>query len=179
VNSHSAWNSPLNLVGKKDGSTRVTVNYRKLNNRTIKDAYPLPNIEKMLPKLAKATYFTKLDLSSGFYHVKLEPASRKYTAFGSEYGFYEYKVMPMGLTNAPATFQRLMDHVLKEFIEQNFTIAYLDDIVVYTENLEGHQHQVMLVMKRLRESSRNEQDMVKNHRACLQTRFESDRGEIN
>jgi hypothetical protein len=97
VESRSAWNSPINLVGKKDGSTRITFDYRKLNNITIKDAYPLPNIKEIFPRLAKATYFTKLDLSSGYYHVKLEPESRKYTAFGSEFGFYEYTVMPMGL----------------------------------------------------------------------------------
>jgi hypothetical protein len=97
-----------------------------LNNITIKDAYPLPNIEEIFPRLAKATYFTKLDLSSGYYYVELELASRKYTAFGSEFGFYEYTVMPMGLTNAPATFQRLMDNVLKECSEQKFTLAYLD-----------------------------------------------------
>ena len=112
------------LISKPDGSIRITVDYRKLNPVTIKDAYPLNNIYDMYTRLTKAKYFTKLDLYSGFYHILMEEESRKYTAFVVEWGLYEYQVMPMGLTNAPASFQRLMNKVLDEFIKQGIVLVF-------------------------------------------------------
>ena len=151
VPSNSEWRSPTNLVAKKDGSTRITLDYRKLNEVTEKDAYPLPNINSSLSQLAGATYFTKLDLSSGYYQVPMEPESQKFTAFGCEFGLFEYTVMPMGLTNATATFQRLMNYVLAGLIGF-ICMVYLDDIIVFTKGpLRQHIYDVLIVAHRIRD----------------------------
>ncbi len=105
VPSESDWASATKLVQKADGSMRITIDFRKLNARTLKDAYPIPVISTILSLLSKAKYYTKLDLMSGYYQIPLDKASRKYTAFRCEMGLFEFTVMPMGLTNATATFQ--------------------------------------------------------------------------
>jgi hypothetical protein len=130
---------------------RITVDYRKLNQVIIKDAYLIPNIEEMFPKLKEAVFYSKLDLSSGFYHVPLDPASQRFTTFGCEFGFFQYQVMPMRLTNAPATFQRLMDKILKEYIDDNTTLAYMDDIIVYSNTIKEHRVHVIKVIEKLKE----------------------------
>jgi predicted aspartyl protease len=151
VPSNSEWRSPTNLVAKKDGSTRITLDYRKLNEVTEKDAYPLPNINSSLSQLAGANYFTKLDLSSGYYQVPMEPESQKYTAFGCEFGLFEYTVMLMGLTNATATFQRLMNYVLSGLIGE-ICMVDLDDIIFFTKGpLKQHIYEVLIVAHRIRD----------------------------
>jgi hypothetical protein len=146
--SNSSYSSATNLVKKKDGSTRVTIDYRPLNNITIKDAFPLPNIENLFCLLSKAKYYSKFDLASGYYQIKMSPESRKYTVFACEFGLYEYLVMPMGLTNAPATFQRLMNEVLKDLIGI-FCAVYLDDIIVFSHSLQDHVRHVNMIIERL------------------------------
>ena len=150
VDSKSPWCSPVRLVRKKDGSIRVCVDYRKLNNVTIKDAYPIPIIDSLFGYLSAATYFTTLDLASGYYQVRMDAKSQEYTAFACDFGFFEYKVMPMGLTNACATFQRLMNNVLDGLIGK-ICLVYLDDIIIFSNNLEEHIEHVKLVAQRLRE----------------------------
>jgi hypothetical protein len=150
--SNSPWSSPVRLVKKKDGTLRVTVDYRKLNNVTIKDAYPIPRIDNMLSKLSQARIFTTLDLASGYYQVKMDPESRKYTAFSCDYGFFEYNTMPMGLTNACATFQRLMNKVLEGYIGI-FCFVYLDDIIIFSINEEIHFSDVKNIVLRLKENN--------------------------
>ena len=149
VESHSPWCSPVRLLRKKDNSLRVTVDYRKLNDVTIKDAYPIPRIDNMFHKLSKAKVFTTLDLASGYYQVRMHPDSRKFTAFSCEHGFFEYNVMPMGLSNACATFQRLMNTVLNELIG-TICFVYLDDIIIYSSSFEEHLDYVKIVVERLR-----------------------------
>lgn len=130
--SESSWSSPVLLVSKEDGSIRFTVDFRSLNLATIKDAHPLPNCEDMFALLSQSVWYTKLDLYSWYYQIQLDHESRKYTAFSYEWGLYEYTVMPMGLTNAPATFQRMMNKVLEECIRSNFVVVFLDDILIHS-----------------------------------------------
>ena len=113
---NSPWSSPINIVGKKDGGIRVTQDYRKLNELTIQDAYPLPKIDHLLAMLSKSRYFTKIDCFSGFYQIPMSQESKELTAFACEFGLFHFNVMPMGLTNAPATFQRVMNEVFKDLI---------------------------------------------------------------
>ena len=110
--SSSPWASPIVLVKKKDGTTRFCMDYCKLNNVTRKDAYPLPRIDSTLDTLSGSRWFSTLNLVSGYWQVEVDEKDQPKTAFCTTEGLYEFKVMPFGLCNAPATFQRLMDLVL-------------------------------------------------------------------
>ena len=136
--SNSPWASPVVLVRKKDGSLRFCIDLRKLNARTIKDAYSLPRIEDALDSLNGACIFTSLDLKSGYWQVELDESSIPLTAFTvGPLGFYECVRMPFGLTNAPATFQRLMESCLGE-LHLEWCIIYLDDIIIFSKNPDDH-----------------------------------------
>jgi hypothetical protein len=148
--SNSPYRSPINLVRKPDGSIRVTHDYRWLNSISVKNAYPLPIIDEILSKFAKAKIFTKIDCFSGFYQIKMEINSCQYTAFACEFGLFEYVVMPMGLTNAPATFQEVMNEVLENEIRAGFVQVYLDDIVIFSTEIDEHLVHVEQVIERLK-----------------------------
>ena len=149
--STSPWASPVILVSKPDGSKRMCVDLRKVNAVTKKDSYPLPRIDECLDSLGGKTMFmSTLDLMSGYYQVEMEEQSREKTAFITPSGLYEWLRMPMGASNAPALFQRLMSHIFKTY-QHRFLQIYLDDLVIYSSSFEEHLHHLELVFKRLRE----------------------------
>ena len=146
--SDSPWAAPIVLVSKKDGSTRFCVDYRQLNNITRKDSYPLPNIDETLDSLSGAQYFCALDLASGYWQVPLTDSAKEKTAFSTKFGLYQFNVMPFGLCNAPATFERLMERVLKGHIG-NRCLVYLDDIVIYGRTFQETLDNLDEVLTRL------------------------------
>ncbi|KAL5505305.1 hypothetical protein EMCRGX_G006717 [Ephydatia muelleri] len=149
--SHSPWSSPIILVRKKDGSMRFCVDYRKVNSVTKKDAYPLPRVDDTLDTLGGTKFFSTLDLASGYWQVEVEEADRQKTAFTTPEGLFEFKVMPFGLCNAPATFQRLMDRVLND-LKWTDCLVYFDDIVVVGRTFSEHLHCLGNVLTRLRQA---------------------------
>lgn len=150
--STSPWACPIVLVKKKDGSLRFCCDWRKLNQVTRKDAMPLPLIPDMIDRLAQAKFFTKLDFTSGFYQVRLSEPSREKTAFVTPDGHYEWNVMGMGLTNAPATFQRLMHKMLGSLLWQH-SMAYMDDLIVYSATFEDHLRNLTEVFEAIRSAN--------------------------
>ena len=147
--SDSPWASPVVMVKKKDGSWRFCVDYRKLNDATRKDSYPLPHIEDTFDALAGSHYFCALDLASGYWQVEMEESDRAKTAFVTKNGLYQFKVMPFGLCNAPATFERLMEMVLKGFLWKR-CMVYIDDVVVYGRSFEETLTNLQMVLHRIR-----------------------------
>ena len=150
--STSPWSSPIVLVKKKDGKLRFCVNYRKLNTITEKDVYPLPRIDDTIDTLAGATYFSTLDLASGYWQIPVANEDRPKTAFKTKKGLFEFKVMPFGLCNAPATFQRVMDRLLIG-LKWNFCLVYLDDIVIFSKTFEKHIEHLEEVFKRIQNAN--------------------------
>jgi len=135
--SYSEWASPIVLVKKKDGGLRFCVDYRELNKQTRKDSYPLPKIKEMLDTLNGAQWFSTLDLASGFWQVPIRPEDVHKTAFTTFRGTFEFLTMPFGLCNAPATFQRLMDKVLRDYVWQS-VVVYMDDVNVFSKSWKDH-----------------------------------------
>ena len=133
--SESPWSSPIVLVKKKDGSTRFCVDYRRLNEVTVKDAYPLPRIDDCFDTLHGHQYFSTLDLASGYWQVEMEPEDQAKTAFATRSGLYEFQVMPFGLATAPATFERLMEIALRG-LQWKRCLVYLDDIITLGRDFE-------------------------------------------
>ena len=126
------------LVEKKDGSLRMVVDYRALNEVTIKNKYPLPMINDLFDQLQGAKVFSKIDLRSGYHRLKIREKDIPKTAFTTRYGLYEYTVMSFGLTNAPAYFMSMMNKVFMEFLEK-FFVVFIDDILVYSKTEEEHK----------------------------------------
>jgi len=135
--SSSPFGAPLLFVPKKDGTLRGVIDYRALNRITVKDKYPLPRIDDLIDQLRGSRVYSSLDLTQGYYQLPIADADVPKTAFKTHIGLYEYKVLPMGLSNAPSTFQRAMNHVFAPFIGK-FVCVYLDDILVFSRSGEEH-----------------------------------------
>ena len=150
--SESPWAAPVVLVRKKDGTLRYCIDYRKLNQVTQKDSYPLPNIQDCLDSLEGAKFFSSVDLSSGYWQVKMsEDAKDKTSFYGAGGGLWRFKVMPFGLCNAPATFERLMERVLGQ-LRWQICLCYLDDILIFSGSVDEHLVHLQTVFQRLREA---------------------------
>ena len=148
--SRAPFGAPVLFQKKHDGSLRMCVDYRALNKVTIKNKYPIPLAAELFDRLAKARYFTKLDLRSDYWQVRIAEGDEAKTTCVTRYGSYEFLVMPFGLTNAPVTFYNLMNDVLFDYLDA-FVVVYLDDIVVYSQTLNEHEMQLKKVFQRLRE----------------------------
>lgn len=146
--SSSPYASPIVLVRKKDGSLRMCVDYRPLNGKTRKDAFPLPRIEESLDALSGARWFSTIDLASGYNQVPVLEKDRPKTAFCTPFGLFEFNRMPFGLCNAPSTFQRLMQRMFGDQQGQSL-LLYLDDIVIYSSSVEQHLQRLEMVLGRL------------------------------
>ena len=148
--SSSPYGAPVVFAKKKDGGLRLCVDYRALNKITVRDRYPLPNIGDLVDRLQGATIFSKLDLRSGYHQIRMAEKDIPKTAFVTHLGSFEWRVLPMGLTNAPATFQRLMNHLFTE--STAFVAAYLDDIIIFSKNKEEHKEHIRYVLETLRKN---------------------------
>jgi hypothetical protein len=148
--SYSEFGSPITFVRKADGSLRWCIDYRGLNEVTRKDAYPLPRVDDTLDELKDANFYTHLDLASGFWQVRVRDHDINKTAFQTPDGLMEWVAMPFGLCNTPATFQRMMNDILRDFLH-NFVTIYLDDVCIYSRTLEEHMEHLRLVVQRFKE----------------------------
>ena len=148
--SESPFASPIVVVRKKNGSVRLCIDFRKLNSQTIKDAYALPNLEEVFSLLTGSKWFSVLDLKSGYYQVEMEEADKQKTAFVCPLGFWEFNRMPQGVTNAPSTFQRLMEKCVGD-LNRKEALVFIDDLIIFSDTLEQHESRLLQVLNRLKE----------------------------
>ncbi|XP_044133676.1 uncharacterized protein LOC122926366, partial [Bufo gargarizans] len=146
--SESPWASPVVLVPKKDGTTRFCVDYRRLNDKTVTDAYPMPRMDELLDRISAGKYLTTIDLCKGYWQIPLAEDAIPKSAFITPFGLYQFRVMPFGMKNAPATFQRMVDQLLGGL--QSFACAYLDDIAIHSDTWEAHLEHIGVVLDRIR-----------------------------
>ena len=146
--SNSPWAAPTVFAPKKDGSLRFCVDYRRLNDVTVRDSYPIPRMDECLDSLGDAKIFSTLDANTGYWQVEIDEQSRSMTTFSSHWGVYRFKRMPFGLRNAPATFQRALDVILSSVRWQS-ALVYLDDVIIFSRNFEDHVRDVQTTLSLL------------------------------
>ena len=149
--SQSPYDTPILFVPKKNGRWRMCIDYWALNKQTIKDRYPLPRIDDLLDCLGKAKYFSTIDLASGYHQIAMKEDDIPKTAFRTHRGHFEFIVMPFRVSNAPATFQRLMNKVFAKELDA-FILVYLDDILVFSQTQEEHLEHIRTALGRLRDA---------------------------
>jgi hypothetical protein len=141
----SPWAFPVLFMEKKDGSKRLCVDYRALDQVTIKNKYPLPRIDVPFEQLRGAKVFSKIDLNSGYHQLRIREEDIEKTAFSTRYGHYEYVVMSFGLTNAHAAFMEAMNGMVHEYLD-DFVVVFLDDILIYSQTEEEHERILVLFL---------------------------------
>ncbi|GKE52201.1 putative reverse transcriptase domain-containing protein [Tanacetum coccineum] len=144
--SSSPWGPPILFVKKKDGSFRMCIDYRELNNLTIKNRYPPPRINNLIDQLQGSRVYSKIYMRSGYHQLRVQEEDIPKTAFRTRYGHYKFQVMPFGLTNAPAVFMDLMNEVCKPYIDK-FMIIFIDDILIYSKSKEEHAEHLKLILE--------------------------------
>jgi hypothetical protein len=149
--SKSPYGSPVLFVHKKDGTLRMCVDYRILNKATVKNRYPLPRIDDLFDRLSGVKMFSRIDLRSGYYQIRIAKGDKEKTICYTRYSSYEFLVMPFGLTNAPATFCILMNYIFRECLE-DFVVVYIDNILIYNGSLEEYAEHLRKVFQRLKEN---------------------------
>jgi ribonuclease HI len=149
--SSSPCGAPVLFVQKKDGSQGMCVDYRSLNDVTVKDKYPLPRIEDLFDQMRGARVFSKIDLRSGYHQMKIRPSDIPKTAFSTRYGLYEFTIMLFGLTNAPTYFMNLMNKVFMEYLDR-FVVVFIDDILIYSKSESDPEEHLRLVLQKLRDN---------------------------
>nr|GEY33372.1 putative reverse transcriptase domain-containing protein [Tanacetum cinerariifolium] len=147
--SSSSWGAPMLFLKKKDRSFRMCIDYRELNNLTIKNNYPLPRIDDLFNQLQGSSVYSKIDLRTGYHQLCIREEDIPITAFKTRYGHYEFRVMPFGLTNAPAVFMDLMNRVCKPYLDK-FVIVFIDDILIYSKNKEEHEKHLKTILELLK-----------------------------
>jgi hypothetical protein len=147
--SSSPWGAPVLFVEKKDGTQRMCIDYRFLNEVTIKNKYPLPRINDLFNQMKGAGVFSKIDLRSGYHQLRIRESDIPKTAFHTRYGLYEYTVMSFGQTNAPVYFMYLMSLVFMEYLDK-FVVVFIDDILIFSKTEEEHEKHLRLVLEKLR-----------------------------
>ena len=147
--SESPYASSVVVAKKSDGNNRICIDFRKLNKVTVFDAEPMPDPEEMMAKISQSRYFSKIDLCKGYWQIPMRPQDRDLTSFLSPDGLFRFKVMPFGMSNSPATFNRLTRKVLKGL---QYPVCFLDDILIYTESFEEHLLELKRVFERLRQA---------------------------
>lgn len=148
--SESPFSSPIVVVKKKNGDIRLCIDFRKLNMQTIKDAYALPNLEESFSALSGSKWFSVLDLKSGNYQIEMHEEDKAKTAFVTPLGFWEFNRMPQGVTNAPSTFQRLIEKCMGS-LHLKEVLVFLDDLIIFSDTLEEHERRLLQVLGRLKE----------------------------
>jgi hypothetical protein len=147
--SSSPWGATVLFVEKKDGTQRMCIDYRSLNEVTIKNKYPLPRIEDLFDQMKGASIFSKIDLRSGYHQLMIQESDIPKTTFRTQYGLYEYTVMSFGLTNAPAYFMYLIKKVFMEYLDK-FVVVFIDDILIFSKTEEEHEKHLRMVLEKLR-----------------------------
>ncbi|MCO5575329.1 hypothetical protein L7F22_029129 [Adiantum nelumboides] len=148
--STSPWGAPVLFQKKKDGSLRLCIDYRGLNQVTVKNKYPISRIDELLDRLHGSKIFTKIDLRSGYYQIRIKESNFSKTAFNTRYGHYEFTVMSFGLTNAPASFNRIMHDIFRPYLD-DFVLVFFDDILIYSKDEADHEGHVRKVLEILRQ----------------------------
>ncbi|GJW63508.1 putative reverse transcriptase domain-containing protein [Tanacetum coccineum] len=147
--SSSPWGAPVLFVKKKDGSFWMCIDYRELNNLTVKNRYPLPRHDDLFDQLQGSSIYSKIDLRSGYHQLRVREQDIPKTAFRTRYGHYEFQVMPFGLTNAPAVFMDLMNRVCKPYLDK-FVIVFIDDILIYSKDEKEHEEHLKVILELLK-----------------------------